>query len=823
MNERAIFDAALEILDPERRRACLDQLCGTDAVLRTRIEALLESHERSSQFLNVPAVEQFKSTTAPTEQPTTKQPNHGDAWHGLCQDDDSDGEMTAVLDLSYLSPSSKPDSIGTLGHYEILAVLGQGAFGIVFKAFDENLHRLVAIKVLNPQMAATSPPRKRFLREARSVAAIRHENIVQVYSVEEQPLPYLVMEYIDGQTLQQKLDGTGPLEVPEILQISRQLAAGLAAAHAKGLIHRDIKPGNILLEKGAEQRVKITDFGLARAADDASLTRTGLISGTPMYMAPEQANGLALDHRTDIFSLGSVLYVMASGRPPFRADKPVAVLKRVTDETPRPIQEIIPEVPNWLCAIITKLHSKKREDRFQSAQEVADLLARCQSELQHHGRVESPGDVFPMVPKAPNAAKSEASASDFAPNQPMPVLESRPSRRLRWAAATAIILALIVGTIQTEATDPDHKAAKYVLSIGGIIRVHGLDREINAVADLPQKPFELSVIILRGNQQVTDKGLADCSFCKQLEHLDLAQTPVTDAGLAHFQDCTSLSSLQLGGTKVTDTGLAYFKNSRDLAILSLTETRVSDAAVADIIDYKNLTHLYLKKTKITAAGIDGLTKALPTCKIEWDGGVNERKGPVPPKVASFVPLFNGKDLTGWHLRRNRGEPRSKNPGDFGTWKVESGVLSGRGPGNVLLTVRDDFENFHLRTEARINWTSNSGIQFRLQRGNGYQAEMTIHEDPRYPAKTGSLTGTRRSDRFVRKNIVVADQWFTHEVIAVDNHIIIKVNGQITVDVRDEEREFTRGRLGLEAGGHAGGTVQFRKIEIKELPPTAASP
>jgi eukaryotic-like serine/threonine-protein kinase len=376
MNERAIFDAVSEIPDPDRRREYLDKFCGGDAVLRARIEALLYSHQSASQFLDVPAIEQFKPIADRVGGSDATRTHAGDPRVPRHQDDDSDGELAVVPDLSFLSRSSKPDSIGTLGHYEILQVLGQGAFGIVLRAFDEKLHRVVAIKVLNPQMAATSPPRKRFLREARSAAAIRHENIVQVYSVEDQPLPYLVMEYIDGQTLQQKLDGTGPLDVREILTIARQLALGLAAAHEKGLIHRDIKPGNILLERGVEQRVKITDFGLARAADDASLTRTGLISGTPMYMAPEQANGESLDHRTDLFSLGSVLYVMASGRPPFRADKPVAILKRVMEETPRPIQQIIPEVPDWLCEIIAKLHSKKREDRFQSAQEVADLLGR---------------------------------------------------------------------------------------------------------------------------------------------------------------------------------------------------------------------------------------------------------------------------------------------------------------------------------------------------------------------------------------------------------------------------------------------------------------
>ncbi len=164
-----------------------------------------------------------------------------------------------------------------MSHYEILQVLGRGGFGIVLRAFDEVLQRVVAIKVLAPDVAATSPARKRFLREARSSAQIRHDNVVQVYAVEELPLPYIVMEFIPGETLQQRLDRSGPFEIEETVRIGRQIAEGLAAAHANDLIHRDIKPGNILLESG-QQRVKITDFGLARAVDDASLSQSGQIA-----------------------------------------------------------------------------------------------------------------------------------------------------------------------------------------------------------------------------------------------------------------------------------------------------------------------------------------------------------------------------------------------------------------------------------------------------------------------------------------------------------------------------------------------------------------
>src|SRR5205823_2188910 len=159
------------------------------------------------------------------------------------------------------------------------------------------------------------------------------------------------------------------------------IADGLAAAHRQGLVHRDIKPANILLENGVE-RVKITDFGLARAIDDASVTQSGVIAGTPMFMAPEQAAGEPVDHRADLFSLGSVLYAMCTGHPPFRASGTMAVLKRVIEDTSRPIRAINSDIPQWLCDIIAKLHAKNPTDRFQSAKELADLLGQHLAHLQ---------------------------------------------------------------------------------------------------------------------------------------------------------------------------------------------------------------------------------------------------------------------------------------------------------------------------------------------------------------------------------------------------------------------------------------------------------
>ena len=189
------------------------------------------------------------------------------------------------------------------------------------------------------------------------------------------------MQFVKGRSLQEKLDRDGPLGLKEILRIGMQVASGLAAAHAQGLVHRDIKPANILLENGVE-RVKITDFGLARAASDPGLTRSGTIAGTPNYMSPEQARGETLGPRSDLFSLGGVLYAMATGEPPFAADSAYAVLRRVCDDAPRPIRELNPETPAWLAETIGRLMAKSQERRFATAEEVAELLRGRLAELQ---------------------------------------------------------------------------------------------------------------------------------------------------------------------------------------------------------------------------------------------------------------------------------------------------------------------------------------------------------------------------------------------------------------------------------------------------------
>ena len=234
-----------------------------------------------------------------------------------------------------LAPPRGPDEIGYLGSYRILKVLGMGGMGVVFQAQDPTLGRIVALKGMLPSVAAKAANRERFLREARATAGLRHDHIVVVHTVgEDRGFPYLVMEFLEGESLEDRLTRERRLPLDEILRIGLEIASGLAAAHAAGLVHRDVKPANIWLQCPAG-RVKILDFGLARAtADDTRLTLSGIILGTPAYMAPEQARGHAVDSRTDLFSLGTVLYRLCAGELPFKGDNTLAILTALAVEKP---------------------------------------------------------------------------------------------------------------------------------------------------------------------------------------------------------------------------------------------------------------------------------------------------------------------------------------------------------------------------------------------------------------------------------------------------------------------------------------------------------
>src|SRR5262245_15878073 len=394
------------------------------------------------------------------------------------RDGGPDGESSVPLD--FLTSSDQLGILGTLGRYQVLGVLGRGACGIVLKALDPDLLRPVAIKVMAPHLAHNGTARQRFLREARAAAAVSHDHVVTIHAVEPADgLPYLVMEYVTGVSLQGRLDRDGPLAAADIARIGLQAARGLAAAHALGQVHRDIKPANMLLENGVE-RVKIADFGLARAADDASLTASGTAAGTPLYMSPEQARGETVDHRSDLFSLGSVLYTLATGFPPFRAGTTMGVLNRISNDPPRPIRETIPDFPATLEAIVMQLLEKSPARRFQSASEVADRL----------------GEFLSAAP-----------------------VRARPRRGWLVAAGLALVVALIVGGVVLTFSTPkgtlvvelDDPAAKITLDgsdvvITGIgvheVRLKTGEYRLTTTKDGKQTKQEVVTITKDGRQVV---------------------------------------------------------------------------------------------------------------------------------------------------------------------------------------------------------------------------------------------------------------------------------------------------------------------------------
>jgi WD40 repeat protein/serine/threonine protein kinase len=312
---------------------------------------------------------------------------------------------------AFLAPAQAPDEIGRLGPYRVLAVLGSGGMGVVFEAEDPQLGRRVALKAMLPARAASPSARERFSREARSAAGLKHPHVVTIFDVgEDRGVPFLAMELLEGESLDARLGREGRLPVPEVLRIGREVAAGLAAAHDKGLIHRDIKPANLWLEgqlavgqtflpagtvgqtflsAGAMAdsnvcprmggHVKILDFGLARALGEATrLSQPGTVLGTPGYLAPEQAGDGEVDFRCDLFSLGCVLYRMGTGRRPFQGKDVLSTLRAVATQQPPPPRELNPDIPEGLNDLILSLLSKDPAGRPASAAAVVESLRRLE-------------------------------------------------------------------------------------------------------------------------------------------------------------------------------------------------------------------------------------------------------------------------------------------------------------------------------------------------------------------------------------------------------------------------------------------------------------
>jgi len=307
--------------------------------------------------------------------------------------------------LRRLGPAIEPADLASIAHYRLRRLLGQGGMGAVFLADDTQLQRSVAVKVILPEMAAEPTARDRFLREARAAAAVKSDHITTIYQVgQHNDVPFLVMEYLQGESLDDRLGRVKALPLGDVVRIGREVAEGLAAAHEAGLVHRDIKPANVWLE-APNSRAKLLDFGLARPARETThLTETGLIIGTPDFMSPEQARGESVDARSDLFSLGVMLYGICTGRLPFQGTTIMAVLTALATHTPRPLREEIPDLPAELSNLVSCLLEKEPDRRPASARVVAEELRRIEAggtfEAQRDTRVKGPTLVAGRSPTA---------------------------------------------------------------------------------------------------------------------------------------------------------------------------------------------------------------------------------------------------------------------------------------------------------------------------------------------------------------------------------------------------------------------------------------
>jgi urea transport system substrate-binding protein len=397
-----------------------------------------------------------------------------------------------LLDIAeLLAPPLGQDELGWLAHYRVLKVLGHGGMGVVFQAEDTHLQRPVALKAILPAFAASAVARERFLREARAAAALRNDHVVTVYQVgQDRDTPYLATELLEGETLEDRLRREGRLSVPEVLRIGQEVADGLAAAHEHGLIHRDIKPANIYLE-GPRWRVKILDFGLARATrSHPHLTQTGMVVGTPEYMSPEQARSEEVDARSDLFSLGAVLYALCSGQRPFQGNSLTAVLTALAVDTPRPVRELNPEVPPALAELVESLLAKEPARRPASAHEVRERLQAIESG--------NAGDTVAKPPLPTSVMPAAPSAS-----APRPAARFRSAQWLVPAGAVAGLAVLGFVALLGGWFGPGRKADPPGVPGGPPIRVGVLHSRTGTMA-LSERPVADAVLL--AVEEINEQG-----------------------------------------------------------------------------------------------------------------------------------------------------------------------------------------------------------------------------------------------------------------------------------------------------------------------------
>jgi serine/threonine protein kinase len=543
------------------------------------------------------------------------------------------------------APPQGAGELGTLGRFRVLKKLGQGGMGAVYLGYDDALERKVALKIVLPQSAASGDASERFGREARAAARVKSDHVVTIFDVgEARGIPFIAMEYLLGYPLDQYLETKGELPLTHAIRICRETAMGLSAAHALGLVHRDIKPGNLWLE-APRGRVKILDFGLARVSTDTNLTGSGLVIGTPSHMSPEQARGQALDGRSDLFSLGVVLYRLTTGQMPFTGDTVMAVLTSLAVDTPLSPRVVKPDIPEALDLIINRLLEKDPKDRFQTADELIEALRDVELP-KVVGLVPVPVPVQPLAVTA--QGPSVWDDIDSSGSKPIPITTcaeteavdptagARPKRdRTRaltpravskWplvAAAALLVasvgLAAVVfwphnGTLLVESDDPD--AELVIKKNEEVVRDRTKDREFTLRTGtylLELADSKAGWRVSPERVEITNNGTSRVWVAREAPKPTQPAVKASPTGSGAVLDLERRAaeyvieqggSVQVSGSDAEIRTAAELRKDRfTLTSVNLAGKKVADTGLWNLKDCKHLVYLQLNGSNVTDEGL----------------------------------------------------------------------------------------------------------------------------------------------------------------------------------------------------------------------------